>query len=83
MVDFSVFDSILDAAFVVDGDGKILYCNETGATFCQTSVRRVVGKIVLSDLITLTEPGLLPFSNASLGRETPTPFIETAFNVSL
>jgi two-component system chemotaxis sensor kinase CheA len=81
MVDLSVFDSILDSVFVVDGGGKIVYCNDAAATFCQTSIRRVVNKAVLSDLITLEEPGILPFTETSQGRASPTPFIETTFNV--
>lgn len=79
MVDFSVFDSILDAAFVVDGDGKVVYCNDAGAAFCQSSVRRLAGKALLSDVFTLQEPGLLPFTTESQGRSSPTPFIETEF----
>ncbi|MGE0526488.1 MAG: ATP-binding protein [Bdellovibrionales bacterium] len=82
MVDFSVFDSILDAAFIVDGGGKIVYCNDPGATFCQTSVRRVVGKAVLSDLLSIAEPGILPFTSESPGRLSPTPFIETEFVIA-
>lgn len=81
MVDFSVFDSILDAAFVVDATGKVQYCNDAGATFLQTSVRRVVGKALLSDLISVKEPGILPFTEDSQGRLQPTPFIETEFTV--
>lgn len=81
MVDFSVFDSILDAAFVVDQDGKIVYCNDAAATLCQTSVRRVVGKAKLSDLLTLATAGILPFTETSQGRTMATPFIETDFHV--
>jgi two-component system chemotaxis sensor kinase CheA len=80
-MDFSVFDSILDLIFVIDGDGKVVYCNETAATFCQTSVRRVAGKAKLSDIILFAEPNLLPFTAASQGREAPTPFIETDYNL--
>ncbi len=81
MDDFSVFDSILDSAFVVDGDGKVIYCNDAGATFCQSSVRRMAGKILLSDLLSVQEPGLLPFNADSQGRTSPSPFIETEFKL--
>ena len=81
MVDLSVFDSILDLVFVVDADGRIAYCNDTAATFCATSVKRVAGKVLLGDLMSFGEPGLLPFTTASLGRNEPTPFIETPFTV--
>lgn len=82
MVDFSVFDSILDSAFVVDGDGKVIYCNDAGATFCQSSVRRMVGKVILSDLFSVQEPGLLPFTVESQGRTSPSTFIETEFKLT-
>src|SRR4051794_14760310 len=81
MVDFNVFDSILDAVFVVDGAGKIVYCNDAGAAFCQTSIRRLVNKAMLSDLVTLVEPGILPFTETSQGRNAPTPFVETAYSI--
>lgn len=81
MVDFSVFDSILDSAFVIDGDGKVVYCNDAGATFCNSSVRRMVGKTLLSDLFQVSEPGILPFNGDSQGRLQPTPFIETEFKL--
>lgn len=79
---FSVFDSILDSAFVVDADGIVVYCNEPGATFCQSSVRRLVGKQSISDLLSVAEPGILPFNQESQGRLSPTPFIETQFTVT-
>lgn len=77
MIDFNVFDSILDAVFVVTGDGKIVYCNDPAATLCQTSARRVIGKALISDLITLATPGILPFNEESQGRTSPSPYLET------
>lgn len=81
MVDFSFFDSILDQVFVIDKDGKIVFCNETAATLCATSLRRVAGKVLLSDLMEIKEPGILPFTEASPGRSSPSPFIETELNL--
>lgn len=81
MVDYSVFDSILDSAFVVDSSGKIVYCNDAAATFCQTSIRRMVGKATLSELLTVKEQGILPFTQESQGRSSPTSFIETEFTL--
>lgn len=81
MVDFNIFDSILDSIFVIDGGGKIIYCNDAAATLCQTSVRRVAGKVLLSDLMALEVPGLLPFNEQSQGRQSPSPFVETAFKL--
>lgn len=82
MVDFSVFDSILDSAFVVDGRGMILYCNDAAAAFCQTSIRRLINKSTLSDLFTVGQSGILPFDENSQGRHAPTSFIETDFKLT-
>ncbi|MGZ3721573.1 MAG: ATP-binding protein [Bdellovibrionales bacterium] len=81
MLEYNVFDYLLDSTFVVDSDGKVVYCNEAAATFCQTSVRRVVGKANISDYIQFSEPGLVPFNANSQGRTSPTALIETAYNL--
>lgn len=79
MVDFSVFDYLLDSVIIVDGDGKVVYVNEMAATLCQSSVRRMSGKVMFHDVLTFTEPGLLPFNEQSHGRNAPSPQIETAY----
>src|SRR4051812_18492476 len=81
MLDYTVFDSILDATFVIDADCKVLYCNDAGAAFVQSSVRRLVGKAILSELMTLDAAGVFPFSENSPGRTSPSSFLETAFHV--
>jgi two-component system chemotaxis sensor kinase CheA len=80
-VEFSVFDSMLDAIFVIDEMGKIVYCNDAGATFCQSSVRRIAGKAIMADYISFTEPNLLPFTTESQGRTSPTALIETSYKL--
>lgn len=79
MVDFSVFDYLLDSVVIVDGDGKIAYCNEMAATLFQSSVKRLSGKAMFQDVLTFTEPGLLPFNAESHGRTAPSTQIETAY----
>ena len=81
MVDFSVFDSILDSAFVVDGNGQVVYANDAASTFCQVSLRRMIGKANISDLFALELSGIFPFLETSLGRFEATAFIETHVQV--
>jgi two-component system chemotaxis sensor kinase CheA len=81
MLDYNVFDSILDAAFVVDADTKVLYCNDAAATFCASSVRRLIGKALLSELIALDAKEVFPFNDNSPGRLVPSTFLETGFHV--
>jgi two-component system chemotaxis sensor kinase CheA len=80
MVDFSVFDSLLPSVFVVDATTRIIYCNEPAASLCQTSVRRLVGKARLADLIELTEFPF-PFQESSPGWSSPSPLFETSFRM--
>src|SRR5437870_1337274 len=80
MVDFSVFDSMLDAVFAVDATAKVVYCNEIAATLCQTSLRRVVGKAALHDLISFDEV-TLPLSETSPGWSSPSGYVETVFKL--
>ena len=81
MVDYSVFDNLLDSVFVIDKDGKVVYCNEMAANLLQTSVRRVMGKALMTDHIAFVEPGLLPFNEQSHGYGSPSAQIETAYNL--
>ena len=66
MFDYTVFDYLLDSVFVIDADGKVVYCNEMAANLLQTSARRVIGKAFLSNHIKFAEPGLLPFTQYSI-----------------
>src|ERR1700761_8206020 len=81
MVDYNVFDYLLDSVFVVDADGKVVYCNEVAATLLQSSVRRLVGKAKLSDHLTFSEANILPVNAEMQGYETPSPLIETAYTM--
>lgn len=80
MVDFSVFDSLLPATFVVDATTKVIYCNEPAASLCQTSVRRLVGKSQLADLIEFAELPF-PFKEESPGWNSASPLVETSFKL--
>ena len=82
MVDFNVFDSILDCAVVVDAHGLVVYCNESAATFFQLSIRRIVGRANVADLFAIGEAGILPFGPKSLGYQSPSSFIETSFVIT-
>ena len=80
MSDFAVFDYLLDSVFVVNADGKVVYCNELAATFCQSSVRRLSnGKTGFHEILQFEETGLLPFNKDSKGFQSPSPLIETAY----
>jgi two-component system, chemotaxis family, sensor kinase CheA len=80
MVDFSAFDSILDAVFVVDEQLGIVFCNDPAATLCLTSVKRIMGKSNLGELIAFSEVPF-PFGETSPGWISPSPYVETKFKL--
>lgn len=41
-MDTKIFDSLLEPTFVVDQDGRVLYCNEPASVICQISVRKII-----------------------------------------
>ena len=81
MLDYSFLDSILDCVFVIDRDCKVTYCNDAAATLCQSSVRRLIGKAILTDVIKFGNPGLLPLSEGAPGWSTPSPLVEVEFQL--
>lgn len=43
-MEYTVFDPLYDAVFVLDNDGLVVYCNEPAARVCEASIKRLVGK---------------------------------------
>src|SRR5262249_8800184 len=80
MVDFGVFDSLLDSVFAVDGTGKVVYCNQTAATLCETPPRRIINKMSINELIDFAELKL-PLVEGSPGFDSPSPYFESPFKL--
>lgn len=52
----SIFDSLLEPTFVINNDQVILYCNETAATVCESTVRKILRKKMrITDLLEFEE----------------------------
>lgn len=70
---YRVFDTLLDAVFVVDKDHKIVYCNGAAETFCDISVRRLTKGVCLLDVMQMedSEVSNLPENNNGEGDATP------------
>lgn len=77
-MDYSFFDSLLDAIFIVDESRRIKYCNESAATLCQSSVRRITkGEgIEIHSLLKLSNEDLFVSRHGQAGKELPTPWEE-------
>ncbi|OYZ23857.1 MAG: hypothetical protein B7Y39_03085 [Bdellovibrio sp. 28-41-41] len=76
---YSLFDSLLEPVFVLNPEGQILYCNETGATICGTNSRKLIrNKIPLAQAIRFEEPFEYLSQLSSIA--TATPYKELKFN---
>lgn len=53
---YALFDSLLEPTFILDAEGKVIYCNEPAALICAHSVRKISRGMALKDLLAFSEP---------------------------
>ncbi|MCC7403190.1 MAG: Hpt domain-containing protein [Bdellovibrionales bacterium] len=78
-MDYRLFDALLDAFFVVDNERKVVYCNESAATFLNSSVRRLTKGAKLDDLLQLEDATIYQFPSAEDAEAEGVRYKETAF----
>ncbi len=75
---YPIFDSLLEPVFVLNSEGHIIYCNETAATICGSSPRKLVrGKSRLTQAIQFEET--LEYLAQLTSVTTATPYKELKF----
>lgn len=55
-MDFKIFDTLLEAVFVINKDKAILYCNEPAALLCEMSVRKLSRGQIFDQVLKFEEP---------------------------
>lgn len=77
---YALFDTLLEPAFILDRDGKVIYCNEPAALICDLSVRKITRGMFFKDLLTFNSAveGLDDLSKVT----DPTPYKELNFENS-
>src|SRR5262249_7633189 len=73
---YSLFDPLLEPCFVLNRDGKVVYCNETAALVCGMTARKVQ-RSNFQDLFAFSEP--LEWLAALDAVTDPTPYKEVHF----
>jgi len=81
-MDYSVFDSLLDAVFILDAEKKIVYCNTSAATLCESSVRRLTKGLKFYEVLVVDDANLFAAQNGTLGMEEATPYSEIGFHLT-
>lgn len=76
---YTLFDSLLEPVFVLNSEGHIIYSNETAATICGSTPRKLVrGKTELAQTIRFEEP--FEYLNTLKEITTATPYKELKFS---
>ena len=77
-MDPKIFDALLEPTFVLDQEGRVLYCNEPASLLCDVSVRKLVrAKMVLTSLFQFDEL-IEPLKNIGAVTDS-TPYQEVSF----
>lgn len=78
-MNYAVFDSLLEPVFALNSEGCIIYCNESAATICGSTPRKLVrGKHDLNQVIRFDSP--LESLTQLNEIHSPTPYKEIKFN---
>jgi two-component system chemotaxis sensor kinase CheA len=48
---YALFDTLLEPTFILDAEGKVVYCNEPAALICELSVRKITRGLFFKDLL--------------------------------
>lgn len=74
---YALFDTLLEPVFILNAEGKVLYCNETAALICGLSVRKISRGMLFSELMTFSEP--IEALTRLTTVQDPTPYKEVNF----
>lgn len=74
---YPLFDTLLEPTFILNAEGKVVYCNEPAALICEMSVRKISRGLLFKDLFTFSNP-IDGLDNLSAVKD-PTPYKEVNF----
>jgi two-component system chemotaxis sensor kinase CheA len=70
-MNYRIFDTLLEPVFVIDGEKKVLYCNEPAALICELSVRKITRGQVFDEIIKFETTPLFLQSLVELNESSP------------
>lgn len=80
MVDGKLFDTLLEPLFILDQEGKIVYCNEAASLIVNVGVRKILrSKVKLQELVQFADP--IPALENLISLTDPSPYQEVSFQV--
>lgn len=77
---YPLFDTLLEPTFILNAEGKVVYCNETAAIVCGLSVRKISRGMLFKELFTFSEP--IEALDHLPDIKDPTPYKEVTFETA-
>lgn len=79
-IHYNIFDTLLEPVFVLNAEQKVIYCNETAATVCDLSIRKITRGMKFLELFEFSEP--IEQLKELISVCDPTPYKEVNFKTS-
>ncbi len=80
-MDYSFFDGLVDAVFVIKDDRGVVYCNNAAAKLCDTSVRRLSKGRPIYETIEFLDSDIFANEKGTDGRDEPLSYVEVKFKL--
>ncbi|MNJ94673.1 Gliding motility regulatory protein [compost metagenome] len=80
-IHYNIFDTLLEPVFVLNVEQKVIYCNETAATVCGLSIRKITRGMKFLELFEFSEP--IDTLKSLISVCDPTPYKEVSFKTPL
>jgi len=74
---YPLFDTLLEPTFILNAEGKVVYCNEPAALICEVSVRKLSRGVPFKELFTFSDT-IEGLDNLATIND-PTPYKEVSF----
>ena len=80
-MDYSFFDGLIDSVFVINSDRRVMYCNESAARLCDSSVRRLAKRAPIYDVIQFSDKNLFTMPGGDFGETEGSPYVEIEYRL--
>lgn len=77
---YQLFDTLLEPVFILNGEQKVVYCNETASVLCDLSIRKITRGMTFTSLFQFSEPFDAVQNLVQIA--DPTPYKELNFTTS-
>ncbi|PIU01223.1 MAG: hypothetical protein COT74_01580 [Bdellovibrionales bacterium CG10_big_fil_rev_8_21_14_0_10_45_34] len=81
-MDYSIFDSLIDAVCVIDDQRRVVYSNEALANLIEVRHRKIKPGLFVYDFVKFSDPNFFCMPHGEWGKQASTPYKEVEFTAS-